>query len=184
MPAVACLLRGINVGGRHKLPMSDLSALCSSLGLGDVRTLLQSGNVVFRVHARGLRRLPVRLEDALEERFGFRPAIFLRTAAELREIVSRNPLLRYARAEPSRFAVLFLAAEPAADALDRVMRLKAGNELLESIGRELYIYLPQGFGQSKLLSGPLDRALGTATTGRNWNTVCKLLAMTEELERS
>ena len=184
MPAVACLLRGINIGGHHKLPMNDLRTLCTSLGLCDVRTLLQSGNVVFRADARSFRRLPALLEDSLEERFGFRPTVFLRTAAELRSIVSRNPLLRHAQADPGKFAVLFLAAAPEARALDRMKSLKADNELLELVGHELYIYLPQGFGRSKLLAGSLDRTLGTAATGRNWNTVCKLLAAAEELERS
>jgi uncharacterized protein (DUF1697 family) len=184
MPVIACLLRGINVGGHHKLPMNDLRSLCTDLGLCDARTLLQSGNIVFRTDTRGVRNLAARLEDALEDRFGFRPAVFLRTSSELRGVISRNPLPRQAQAEPNKFAVLFLAGEPDAGALDRMMRLKGEAELVECLGRELYIYLPDGFGRSKLLAGPIDRTLGTAATGRNWNTVCKLVAAAEELENS
>jgi uncharacterized protein (DUF1697 family) len=162
--------------------MDALRALYESLGLRDARTLLQSGNVVFRADARRLATLSRRIEDGIEARFGFRPAVILRTGSDLRGVRERNPLAAQPDIDPSRFAVVFLAGEPDPGAAERVRLLSRGRERVWLSGRELYAYFPDGFANTKLLGAALDRALGTPATGRNWNTVCKLLAAAEELE--
>src|ERR1039458_3254224 len=91
MPVVISMLRGVNVGGHNKIKMDALRELCASLKLRDPQTYVQSGNVVFRSDDRDLVPLGRRIEQAIERKFGFRPAVILRTAAELRDVIARNP---------------------------------------------------------------------------------------------
>jgi uncharacterized protein (DUF1697 family) len=175
MPAVIALLRGVNVGGHGKIAMKELQSLCQSLKLSQVRTNIQSGNVVFMSPHDGLRALPGRLEEALERRFGFRPAVLLRTLDEMRDVVARNPFAGRRDVEPNRLLVLFLVVAP--DATE-VRSSKADGEEWKLSGRELYIHYPNGMGKSKLTFPSLK----VTSTARNWNTVTKLVAMAAALE--
>ena len=98
MPAVIGFLRGVNVVGNNKIKMEELRALCESMGLLNAQTYIQSGNVVFRMKGRSVASLAARIEKAIEMQFGFRPHVMLRTAEELRDVITRNPFAR-----PSRF---------------------------------------------------------------------------------
>jgi uncharacterized protein (DUF1697 family) len=182
MGAIVCLLRGINVGGHHKIKMDSLRALCESLGLRDVETYLQSGNVIFRAERRAVATLPQRLEDALERAFGFRPAVILRTPSELRDVIARNPFATRRGIDPSRLVVTFLARDPGPEARDKVRRMPADPEELWIDGRELYIYFPNGMARPKLPMALLEKTLQTPGTSRNWNTVTKLFEMAQRLE--
>ena len=102
MPVIVSLLRGVNVGGHHKIRMEALRALCEELGLRDVQTCGQSGNVVFRHSGRDLARLGKRIEDGIERSFGFRASVILRTAAELRDVIARNPFAKRPGIDPSK----------------------------------------------------------------------------------
>ena len=181
MPVVICLLRGVNVGGHNKVKMEALRALYESLQLRDVQTYIQSGNIVFRTKERDLAKLAVRLEDAFEKAFQFRSAVVLRTCAELRETIARNPFAARIGLDPSRILVDFCAGDPGAEARDRVLAIQSEEEL-RMHGRELYIYFPEGMARTKLWPAVIDRTLKTPATGRNWNTVLKLLEMAEALE--
>ena len=182
MPVIIAMLRGVNVGGHNKLPMDALRALCASLRLQGACTYVQSGNVVFRTDERDLARLAKRVQDAVAHKFGFRPEVILRTTAEMRVAIARNPFAKRRGIEPAKLLVTFLAGEPAADARKKVLSATAGAEELHLAGRELYIYFPNGAGQSKLPWASLAGALKTQGTARNWNTVQKLLEMAEKLE--
>lgn len=177
MTVYAALLRAINVGGAGALKMADLTALCEDIGFGDVRTLLQSGNVVFT--ARGTdATIAGRLADALEERRGFRPAIAVRTGAEIAEAIARNPFGAEAKADPRYVVVGFAAGKPASGAAARVAAIQGDkSERMVLVGRDLYGHYPDGQGRSKVTNAVLERALGVPVTVRNWNTVTKLAAM-------
>ena len=184
MPAAISLLRGVNVGGHHKIKMEELRELYESLGLRHAQTYVQSGNVVFRTDARDFTRLSKRIADAIEERFAFRPGVILRTAADLRAVIAANPFASRRDLDPSRLLVQFLASEPPADARERVLRIESEPEELRMGGRELYIYYPSGMARPKVPWTFIEKTLQTPCTGRNWNTVRKLLEMAESLEAS
>lgn len=176
------MLRAVNVGGQGKIRMEALKALYESLGLRDVRTFIQSGNVVFRATQRQMPRLARRIEDAIEKSHGFRTGVILRTVAELREVVDRNPFASRPEINGGKLLVTFLMSDPGEDARCRVRAMQVSPEELHIDGREIYIYYPMGVGISKLPGGAIGRALGTPGTARNWNTVTKLLELASGLQ--
>lgn len=184
MGVVISLLRGVNVGGHHKIKMDALRALYESLELQDPQTYIQSGNVVFRTRERNMVRVAKRIEDGIEQQFGFRPAVMARTSSELSEVIAKNPFANRRDFEPSKLLVDFLAADPGSEARDKVLQIKAEPEELRAMGRELYIYFPNGMGRSKLPWAAIDKAVKTPGTCRNWNTVNKLLEIAEKMEAS
>lgn len=179
---VISMLRGVNVGGHHKIKMDALKALYEALGFGNVQTYVQSGNVVFTTDERDLARLAMRIEDGIEEQFGFRPNVILRTASDLREVIRRNPFAGRADVAPGHLIVTFLASDPGQDARDKVLTISLDPEELAFGVREHYIHFPNGMGQSKLPGAAIERALRTPGTARNWNSVTKMLEMAEKLE--
>lgn len=179
MPVVISLLRGVNVGGHNVLKMEVLRALYESLGLRNPQTYVQSGNVVFQADDEALPELPLRIQKAIERKFGFQPAVIVRTLAELRDVVARNPFAARDGIEPSKFLVTFLPIHPTPESREKVLDIDTKPEELRIDGRELYIYFPNGMARPKLSFPVIDRALGMSGTGRNWNTVLKLLEMAE-----
>ena len=176
------LLRGVNLGGHHKVKMDELRALCQRLKLRDVKTYVQSGNIVFRTDEKDAIQLAGRIEKAIERKFGFHSDVVLRTSSELRDVVGSSPFKGRKDLLPAKLIVTFLACELAKEKCDRILLIKAGLEEVKlGGGRELYIYFPDGMGKSKL-PALLDRALEKTGTARNWNTVTKLLEMAEAME--
>ncbi|MGH9560668.1 MAG: DUF1697 domain-containing protein, partial [Terracidiphilus sp.] len=145
-------------------------------------TYVQSGNVVFRTEERDVGALRERIEKKIEARFGFRPDVIVRTAAELRDVIARNPFAKRRGVEPGKLLVTFLASEPSKEARAKVLAMKIEPEELKIRGRELYIYFPNGMGKTKLSWMAIAKALGTTGTGRNWNSVTKMMEMAEKLE--
>ncbi len=184
MAVIISMLRGVNVGGHNKIKMEALRALYESMKLRDAQTYVQSGNVIFRTDERDIPRLAKRIEDGIERNFGFRPNVILRTAAEMREVVARNPFAKRRGIEPRKLLVSFLASDPREEAREKVRQMKCDPEELRIEGRELYIYFPNGIGRSKLSLARLEKTLKTPGTGRNWNSVTKVLEMAEKLEAS
>jgi uncharacterized protein (DUF1697 family) len=180
MPVVISLLRGVNVGGHNKIKMEALRALYESIGLRNPQTYVQSGNVVFSTKDTDLAQLAKRIENAIERSFGFRPAVIVRTLSELRDVVARNPFAARNGIEPSKLLVNFLPIDPGQEARDKVLMINTDPEELRIDGRELYIYFPNGMARPKLSFAVIDRALKTSGTGRNWNSVMKLLEMAEK----
>jgi uncharacterized protein (DUF1697 family) len=184
MAVVISMLRGINVGGYHKNKMDALRALYESLGLRGAQTCLQSGNVIFRTEDRDLVALAKRIEKGIERSCGFRPDVILRTSSDLRKLIAANPFAKRRGIEPGKLLVFFLANDPSPEAQEKVLRIKTGPEELRAEGRELYIHFPNGQGRSKLSTAVIEKTLMMPGTGRNWNTVRKLLEIAEELEAS
>lgn len=182
MAVIISMLRGVNVGAHHRMKMSDLRAVYESLGLKDLETYVQSGNVVFETSERNLASLRKRLEDAIETRFGFRAQVVFRTTTELRQTIAKNPFRERDGIEPSKLLVLFAIGGPSAEAREKVLKIKAELEELRMEGEEVYVYFPNGMGTSKLTPAMIEKALQLPGTGRNWNTVTKLLEIAERIE--
>jgi uncharacterized protein (DUF1697 family) len=165
------LLRGINVGRAKRVEMADLRALVESLGYTDVRTLLNSGNVVFTAPRAAPGKAAARIEEALAGQLGISARVTVFTAAELAAAVRDNPLLEVA-GDPSRHFVAFLA-DPADRRLEPLAGQEWAPEVLALGPRVAYIWCPEGLLASRL-SEAVGRALGDAVTTRNWATVTKL----------
>lgn len=178
------MLRGVNVGGHNKIKMDQLRAVYESLGFHDAQTFIQSGNVVCRLDKRDLATVGTRIEKGIERNFGFRPSVIVRTASELREVIVRNPFAKRSGIDPSKLLVAFLASSPAAGALDKVLKIQCAPQELRVSGRELFIYFPDGMARPTLPLATVERTLKISFTGRNWNTVRKLLELAEALEQS
>jgi uncharacterized protein (DUF1697 family) len=181
VPVLISFLRGVNVTGKNLIKMDQLRALYEELGFTDVRSYLQSGNVVFKTRERALPRLAKRIQDAIEARFGCRPAVMFRTVEEMRDTIARNPFAGRTDVAPGYLIVMFLAEACDDASRKRVALMDTAGEELHAGEHELYIHFRGGMGQSKLSTLTLEKMLKTAGTARNWNTVTNLLAMAEEM---
>ncbi len=183
------LLRGINVGGKNILPMKDLAAILEAAGCANVRTYIQSGNVVFSAPAGVLRKLPEQIAKAIEKRFGFKSPVILRSSDDLARTIRENPFLKTGAKGTSAnetsvdekwLSVYFLAALPEPKAVSDLDPNRSAPDVFHVREREIYLHLPNGMGRSKLTNAYFDSKLKTISTARNWATICKLLAMMEE----
>lgn len=172
------LLRGINVGRAKRISMADLRALVESLGYGDVRTLLNSGNVVFTAPQGSAAGAAARLEGALTEQIGVSSRVTVLTAAEVARIVADNPLLEVAT-DPSRLMVSVLNDRADRPRLDALLKEDWAPETLAVGDRVAYTWCPQGVLESRL-AATLARALRDSITTRNWATVLKLHALMQD----
>jgi uncharacterized protein (DUF1697 family) len=173
------LLRGINVGGNQKVAMADLRGIFAPLGLGNARSVLQSGNLVFESDGRTAAQLESLLEAEARRRLGLTATWFVRTAREWKAVVAANPFAEAAKNDPSHLLVLFLKQAPAPPAVRALQAAVVGREEIRVVDRQAYITYPDGIGQSRLTPAILDGKLGQRGTGRNWNTVLKLAALPE-----
>jgi uncharacterized protein (DUF1697 family) len=170
------LLRAVNVGGRKAVAMADLRALLAGLGLSEPRTLLQSGNVVFGSPSRPA-ALEALLEAEVKRRLGLATTVFVRSAREWTAVIEDNPFRAEARRDPGHLLVMSLKDAPAATAIKALQAAISGREVVRAQGRHAYIVYPDRIGESRLTTALIERTLGTAATGRNWNTVLKLAAL-------
>ena len=182
MGVIVSMLRGVNLGPHRRMKMDALREVYESLGLTDVQTYVQSGNVVFRARERDLPKLAKRIEAAIEKKFGFRSDVILRTTAELRGIIARNPFATRTDVEPNKYLVTFLASDPGQELREKVLAIKADPEELHFDGSEMYIYFPNGLARPKLSVPAIEKVLKITGTGRNWNSVLKLLELAENTE--
>ena len=179
MTTYIALLRGINVGGNKMVAMAALRSAFEALGFKDVKTLLQSGNVVFTGAAKPTGVLEATLEQEIGRRIGFTPAFHVRTAEEWRAVVKANPFTEAAAKDPGHLLVTFFKTPIDRAQVKALQAAIAGSELVQARGRELYMTFPDGVGTSKapVLVGKM---LGAGGTARNWNTVRKLAALVDE----
>ena len=162
-------LRGVNVGG-NILRMDRLRSLCSDLGAKDVRTYVQSGNIVFKASG-SAQQWTQRLEKKLDRESRLPISVIIRTAEELNTIRAKNPFLKEPNIQIARLGVAFLQEAPDPRGISGLRAMDLGSERFHLAGREIYLHCPEGFGNAKLYS--LDKILGQKTTVRNWNTVAK-----------
>jgi uncharacterized protein (DUF1697 family) len=167
----AALLRGVNVGGRGRLPMPALVKAFESLGQEDVRSYIQSGNVVFRSTVTNREKLAAALERVLAEQFGLETRVLLRTHTELEAVVGGSPF-------DEAVHVVFLDGTPKPAAVAALDPDRSPGDRFEVAGREIFLSLASGAGRTKLTLDWLERRLGVVGTQRNWNTVLKLVELT------
>jgi uncharacterized protein (DUF1697 family) len=173
------LLRGINVGGRKQVAMSDLRELLGALGFAGAQSLLQSGNLVFESDRRTGAHLELLLEVETAKRLSVNVDYLVRSATEMKTIVASNPFPKEAKLDPSHLVVMFLKAAPDAKDVDALRATIEGPETILSVGNHLYVVYPAGIGTSKLTGTRIEKKLGIRGTARNWNTVLKLASMCE-----
>jgi uncharacterized protein (DUF1697 family) len=185
MTVYVSMLRAVNVGGTSRIKMDALRTVYESIGLKDVRTLLQSGNVVFRSAIADRAQLVKRIMQEIERQLELTVEVILRTSAEIASIVERGPVLS-PRADKAKLVVMFLSGVPdaaAQAALAKWHKDRKGPEMLEMRGPEIYLYYPEGIGRSKLSNAVIESKLDIAGTARNWNTLEKLIETARALER-
>jgi uncharacterized protein (DUF1697 family) len=175
------LLRGINLGSRNRIAMPELRTLLTDAGFDDVRTYVQSGNIVLSSNA-SPEELARECQGRIAERFGLEIDVVARTRDELAEVVRRNPLGEVA-VNPKRYQVSFLATELDPEVTRKLAGLAVSPERFVAIGRELYAWHPDGVARSRLWAQLAGRGLGVAATARNWTTVTTLLAMADGATR-
>jgi uncharacterized protein (DUF1697 family) len=173
------LLRAVNVAGHQQIGMAELRDLLTRLGFADARSLLQSGNLVFRGGTKTGAQLERLLEAEAAKRLALETDFFIRTAEEWRAVIARNPFPEDAERDPAHLVVMFLKDAPGARAVKALQAAITGREVVRAIGAHAYIVYPDGIGRSRLTNALIEKQLGTRSTGRNWNTVLKLGALTQ-----
>jgi uncharacterized protein (DUF1697 family) len=173
------LLRAINLPRYKQVAMADLRDLLTHLGFVDSRSLLQSGNLVFRGGARSGARLERVLEAEAANRLALHTDFFVRTAAEWESVIAHNPFRKEAERDPGRLVVMFLKDAPGANEVKALQVANTGPEVVRVAGRHAYVVYPNGIGRSRLTNALIEKRLGTCGTGRNWNTVLKLGALAQ-----
>jgi len=172
------LLRGINLAARNRIAMADLRGVLEDAGLDDVRTYLQSGNVVVASKAKS-DDVARKTERLIAKHFGLNIAVVARSRAQLAKIVERNPLQRVAK-NPKRYQVSFLASKPGRNVIERVEAAAEPPEQVVAIGREIYAWHPETIARSRLWTLLAGQKLGVIATARNWTTVTSLLELADD----
>jgi uncharacterized protein (DUF1697 family) len=171
------LLRGINVAGKNILPMKDLARIFADAGCSNVRTYIQSGNVIFEAPAK-VDKIGLAISEKIEKRFGYRVPLVLRTGEQLRKTIGGNPYLATA-SDQKALHVYFLAHVPNAAAIASLDPKRSTPDAFQVIGHDIYLHMPNGMGRTKLTNAYFDSKLSTISTARNWATILKLSEMME-----
>ena len=171
------LLRGVNVGGKNRLPMADLRDIFTAAGCAAVQTYIQSGNVVFESAQDLAERVSDIVTSAIRRKFGYETAVVMRSSEELRRVVASNPF--DISGDPRFLQVAFLEDTPGSEAVSRLDPQRSPPDAFAVRGRNVYLHYPNGVARSKLTNEYLAAKLQTASTMRNWRTVLKLLEMVD-----
>lgn len=157
--------------------MADLKALYESLGLSQVRTYIQSGNVVFATDMTSNTDLARTLEQAIAKRYVFDVPVIVRNSAEMRQILEANPFVRREGILTEKLHVTFLAEAPSAKELEKVRALNYSPDEFVISGTEVFLHCPGSYGETKLSNKFFENKLKVSATTRNWNTVNKLVEL-------
>jgi uncharacterized protein (DUF1697 family) len=177
MSAFVALLRAVNLGPHNKIGMAELKTVAAGAGLTSARTLLQSGNLLFKAKTKGAPVLEKLLEGALAAELELKTPVVVRSAAQWQDALDANPFPQAAKADPGHLVLMPLKAKPDKAALAALRAAIVGREQVELLRQELYLVYPDGIGRSKLTSALIERKLGVTGTGRNWNTALKIAAL-------
>ena len=178
MQIYIALFRGINVGGKNKLPMKDLVAALESVNARDVATYIQSGNAVFQSQETDASLLSEGIGAVIQERHGFEPRVLVLSSEEMEEAILSNPFPE-AESEPKTLHLYFLASSPEQPDLDGLEAIKGDRERFVLGDGAFYLHAPDGLGRSKLAAN-VEKLLGVPATARNWRTVRKVMDMVDQ----
>jgi uncharacterized protein (DUF1697 family) len=174
MPTYISVLRAINLGSHNRIAMADLRVMLEKVGCEDPKTLIVSGNVVFRNAIASADKVEKMLEAASTKHLGVTTDYFVRSAKEWNEIIAANPFPREAKSDPARLVMMCLRDAPTAAQVKALQAAIKGRERVAVKGKHAYFVYPDGQGRSKLTIAVIEKSLGTRGTARNWNTVLKL----------
>jgi uncharacterized protein (DUF1697 family) len=174
------MLRGINVGGQKKIQMDRLRESFEALGFEQVKTYVQSGNVIFKAKSGSPLRLSKKVEGQILKDFGFSISVILRTSHEMGQTIRNNPFVKEKGIDLSKLHVTFLASCPNKATVQKLEALAAEPDQFCYSGKEVYLYCPNGYGRTKLSNNALERVLSVCATTRNWRTANKLFALSLE----
>ena len=177
VPAYIAMLRGINVSGQKIVRMELLRASCEALGLRDVETYVQSGNIVFGATQKAPSALAKRISDAILHDFGFAVPTLVKTKEEMERVIKRNPFLKEAGIDISKLHVTFLSGPLPANSLKVLRALQAKPDRFHLGRQEIYLHCPSGYGRTKLSNTAIEKALASSGTTRNWRTAVTLFEM-------
>jgi uncharacterized protein (DUF1697 family) len=180
MKTYIALFRGINVGGRHILPMKELVALLEDLGCRNVKTYIQSGNAVFESKVNNTSQLSKKISAEIKQRHGFEPHVLLLRLEEMEKAITNNPFPDGEK-DPKALHIGFLISTPKTPDLKALESLKADREQFKLMDNIFYLYAPEGIGRSKLAAST-EKLLGVPLTDRNWGTVRKIMEMAKGLK--
>lgn len=181
MQKLIALLRGINMTGHNKIKMTDLSSLFTGLGFTEVQTYIQSGNVVFVNRGKMQNHdIALLIEEAIHEKFGYDVPAMVRTGAEVSSVISSNPFCNEENFDPEKLAVIFLHERPTAEQVEKVRDADYPPDKFRIIGREIFIYCPNGFGRTRLYTNFFENRMKVKGTARNWKTINALLLLLNE----
>lgn len=175
MPAYVAMLRGVNVGG-NPLKMESLRGACEDMGLRNVRTYLQSGNIVFS-SALGAAKLAAMLKQTVDKRTRLPVPVIIRSAKEMTALVSDNPFVKRTGIDPSKLHVTFLGDQPKQPDITKLDKLAGTRDEYLLARRAIFLHCPINYGETKLSNAAIEKALGVSATTRNWNTVTMLAEM-------
>lgn len=169
------LLRGINVSGQKSIKMVDLKTLYESLSFIDVETYIQSGNVLFKSPENDTQKLKAKIETAIKSKYGFVVPVQIISKTEMEKVVKNMPFK--GEMELNRLFATFLAEKTVLNAMEEIETLKTQNDEVVFTEKVIYLYIPSGYGKSKLDNNTIERKLKVKATTRNWKTVLKLVEM-------
>jgi uncharacterized protein (DUF1697 family) len=171
------MLRGINVGRQKAIKMDALSKMYESLGFKDVRTYIQSGNVIFQCKNTKTLELTKKIEEEIKKSFGFEIIVLIRTEKKLQETIKNNP---FNKKNHDRIYVTFLSGIIDKIPIDEINKAKSASEEFLFLGSEVYLYCPDGYGRTKLSNNFFEKKLNLPATTRNWKTVNMMLKIAQE----
>ena len=178
MHTYIALLRGINVSGQKKINMAELRAQLAELDLHNIRTYIQSGNIVFGHTSTDLPAMEQLIRDKIREKYGFDVPTLVKTPEDFAAALRNNPWKDNPEREEQRLYLTFLAEVPAPDLVAKLAQMDHSPEAWALVGKDIYFFSPQGYGRAKMSNNYFEQKLKVAATTRNWNTVNKLLEMT------
>lgn len=172
MQKLISFLRGVNMAGHNSIKMADLSDLYISLGYGDAETYIQSGNVIFSSDGKETAAdIEEEIEKGIFNRFSYNVPVMIRTLPEIEDLFSSNPFLKEDRFDPAKMAVVFLHEMPSDANIQKVINIDYPPDKFTIIGKEIFIFCPNGFGRTKLYTNFFEKKMNVVGTARNWKTI-------------
>lgn len=182
MKTYISILRGINVSGQKLIKMEALRQMLSEIGFNDVQTYIQSGNVLFKSKQTDEAKLAGKIEKEIKKQYGFEVPVIVKEINELKEIVHKNPFLKDASKDISLMHVTFLSGIPAVENFDKIKNIQSQQDEFQLVEKSIYLYCPNGYGNTKLNNNFFESKLKVTATTRNWRTINELIKIGDTIK--